>query len=98
MCLYPNRCKNNCIDSLIDLFFYFRQKFQDIEAEAEKSGEFLKGGASVFKEKLQDVIEEAGKSEIGRKAGLFLKRGSNTKALFGVKIVQKGIEGSFILY
>ncbi|KAK2706153.1 mitochondrial import inner membrane translocase subunit TIM44-like [Artemia franciscana] len=67
-----------------------RQKFQDIEAEAEKSGEFLKGGASVFKEKLQDVIEEAGKSEIGRKAGEITEEISKTARGAASSIAETG--------
>ncbi|XP_015110564.1 mitochondrial import inner membrane translocase subunit TIM44 [Diachasma alloeum] len=46
-----------------------RQKFQSVESEASKSSELLKGKLEGLKEKVQEVIDEAGKTELGRKAG-----------------------------
>ncbi|KAK2586837.1 hypothetical protein KPH14_009776 [Odynerus spinipes] len=47
-----------------------RQKFQAVESEASKSSEVIKEKLDSFKEKVQEVIEEASKSELGKKAGL----------------------------
>lgn len=46
-----------------------RQKFQAVESEASKSSEVIKEKLDSLKEKVQEVIEEASKSEIGKKAG-----------------------------
>lgn len=46
-----------------------REKFQTVESEANKSSEVLKEKLGTFKEKVQGVIDEAGKSELGKKAG-----------------------------
>lgn len=46
-----------------------RQKFHSVEAEATKSSEVLKEKISTIKEKVQDVLEEASKTDIAKKAG-----------------------------
>ncbi|XP_076167119.1 mitochondrial import inner membrane translocase subunit TIM44 isoform X2 [Ptiloglossa arizonensis] len=46
-----------------------RQKFQAVESEATKSSEVLKEKLDSLKEKVHEVIEEASKSELGKKAG-----------------------------
>ncbi|XP_046429917.1 mitochondrial import inner membrane translocase subunit TIM44 isoform X1 [Neodiprion pinetum] len=46
-----------------------RQKFQTVESEANKSSEVIKERLDHLKEKVQGVLEEASKSEIGKKAG-----------------------------
>ncbi|XP_073991355.1 mitochondrial import inner membrane translocase subunit TIM44 [Rhodnius prolixus] len=46
-----------------------RTKFQTVESEASKSSEVLKEKLDTLKEKVSDVLEEAGKSEIAKKAG-----------------------------
>ncbi|XP_046749161.1 mitochondrial import inner membrane translocase subunit TIM44 isoform X4 [Diprion similis] len=46
-----------------------RQKFQSVESEANKSSEVIKEKLDHLKEKVQGVLEEASKSEIGKKAG-----------------------------
>ncbi|XP_043502115.1 mitochondrial import inner membrane translocase subunit TIM44 [Polistes fuscatus] len=46
-----------------------RQKFQAVESEASKSSEVIKEKLDTLKEKVQEVIEEASKSELGKKAG-----------------------------
>lgn len=46
-----------------------RQKFQAVESEASKGSEAIKEKLDSIKEKVQEVIEEASKSELGKKAG-----------------------------
>lgn len=46
-----------------------RQKFHTVESEASKSSEVLKEKLDTLKEKVQSVIDEAGKTELGKKAG-----------------------------
>ncbi|XP_034947415.1 mitochondrial import inner membrane translocase subunit TIM44 [Chelonus insularis] len=46
-----------------------RQKFQSVESEATKSSEVLKEKLDVIKGKVQEVIDEASKTELGKKAG-----------------------------
>ncbi|KAF7385693.1 hypothetical protein HZH66_011535 [Vespula vulgaris] len=46
-----------------------RQKFQAVESEASKGSEAIKEKLDSLKEKVQEVIEEASKSELGKKAG-----------------------------
>ncbi|KAB0799498.1 hypothetical protein PPYR_07378 [Photinus pyralis] len=48
-----------------------RQKFEAVEKEASKSTEVIKEKISSIKDKVQDVIEEAGKSDLAKKAGKF---------------------------
>ncbi|XP_072762849.1 mitochondrial import inner membrane translocase subunit TIM44 isoform X2 [Anoplolepis gracilipes] len=46
-----------------------RQKFQAVESEASKGSEVIKEKLDTFKEKVQEVIEEASKTELGKRAG-----------------------------
>ncbi|CAH1388511.1 unnamed protein product [Nezara viridula] len=46
-----------------------RAKFQTVESEASKGGEVFKEKLDHIKDKVSDVLEEAAKSEIGKKAG-----------------------------
>ncbi|XP_049769229.1 mitochondrial import inner membrane translocase subunit TIM44 isoform X1 [Schistocerca cancellata] len=46
-----------------------RQKFQTVESEASRSTEVIKEKFGTIKEKVQEALEEAGKSEIAKKAG-----------------------------
>ncbi|EZA62352.1 hypothetical protein DMN91_011035 [Ooceraea biroi] len=46
-----------------------RQKFQAVESEATKGSEVIKEKLDTFKEKMQEVIEEASKTELGKRAG-----------------------------
>ncbi|XP_012274557.1 mitochondrial import inner membrane translocase subunit TIM44 [Orussus abietinus] len=48
-----------------------RQKFQTVESEASRSSEVIKEKLDTIKEKVQGVLEEAGKTELGKKAGQF---------------------------
>ncbi|CAK9798961.1 Mitochondrial import inner membrane translocase subunit TIM44 [Anthophora quadrimaculata] len=46
-----------------------RQKFQAVEAEATKGSEAIKEKLGSLKGKVQEVLEEASKTELGKKAG-----------------------------
>ncbi|XP_020294487.1 mitochondrial import inner membrane translocase subunit TIM44 [Pseudomyrmex gracilis] len=46
-----------------------RQKFQAVESEASKGSEVIKEKLDTIKEKVQEVIEEASKTELGKRAG-----------------------------
>ncbi|XP_075233734.1 mitochondrial import inner membrane translocase subunit TIM44 [Lycorma delicatula] len=46
-----------------------RKKYQTVESEASRSSEVIKEKLDSIKEKVQDVIEEAGKTELAKKAG-----------------------------
>lgn len=46
-----------------------RSKFHTVESEASKSSEVLKEKLDTIKDKVSDVLEEAVKSDIGKKAG-----------------------------
>lgn len=45
-----------------------RQKFNVVESEASKGGDILKEKLGTIKEKVHDVLEEAGKTELAKKA------------------------------
>jgi len=46
-----------------------RQKYQTVESEATKTSDILKGSLGSIKEKVQETLDEVGKSELGKKAG-----------------------------
>ncbi|XP_011146191.1 mitochondrial import inner membrane translocase subunit TIM44 [Harpegnathos saltator] len=46
-----------------------RQKFNTVESEANKSSEVIKEKLDTLKEKVQEVIEDASKTELGKRAG-----------------------------
>jgi import inner membrane translocase subunit TIM44 len=46
-----------------------RTKFETVESEASKGSEVLKERLGTLKEKVSEVLEEAGKSDIAKKAG-----------------------------
>ncbi|XP_059616548.1 mitochondrial import inner membrane translocase subunit TIM44 isoform X2 [Phlebotomus argentipes] len=48
-----------------------RQKFNAVESEASKGSEVLKERLEGFKDRMQDVLDEASKSDIGKKASQF---------------------------
>ncbi|KAK4886754.1 hypothetical protein RN001_003025 [Aquatica leii] len=48
-----------------------RQKFEAVEKEASKGTEVIKEKITSIKDKVHDVIEEAGKSDLAKKAGKF---------------------------
>lgn len=45
-----------------------RQKFNIVESEAQKGGDVLKEKLGSIKDRVQDVLEEAGKTELAKKA------------------------------
>ena len=47
-----------------------RQKFQSVESEASKGTEVLKDKLGSLKDKVQEALEEASKSDIAKKAGM----------------------------
>ncbi|XP_063624899.1 mitochondrial import inner membrane translocase subunit TIM44 [Cydia splendana] len=55
-----------------------RAKFHAVESEASKSSEFLKDSLGGIKDKMEHVLEEAGKTEIAKKAGKFTEDISKT--------------------
>jgi mitochondrial import inner membrane translocase subunit TIM44 len=46
-----------------------RQKFQSVESEASKGSEVFKEKFDTIKDKMGEVMEEAGKTDIAKKAG-----------------------------
>jgi predicted metallo-beta-lactamase superfamily hydrolase len=54
---------------ICDHFLLRRQKYQTVESEASKSSEVLKERLGSLKHKVHDVLEEASKSELAKKAG-----------------------------
>lgn len=48
-----------------------RHKFNAVETEAAKGSEVLKGKLESIKDKVQDVFDEASKTEIGKRANHF---------------------------
>lgn len=50
-----------------------RQKFQAVESEASKSSEVFKEKFEGIKGKVSEALEEAGKSDIAKKAGINIK-------------------------
>lgn len=49
-----------------------RKKFHAVESEASKGSEALKETLEGLKDKMGHVLEEAGKTDIARKAGMFI--------------------------
>lgn len=48
---------------------FYRQKYEAVESEASKGSEMLRESLDSIKHKVHDVIQEASKSEIAKKAG-----------------------------
>lgn len=59
-----------------------RQKFNTVEAEASKGSEVLKERLGKFQEKMHDVLEEAGKTDIAKKASQLGMFNYKTPTLF----------------
>jgi len=72
-----------------------RQKFETVEKEASKSGDVLKEKISTIKEKVQEAIDEAGKTEIAKKAGKISEGISRTTHSIGEKAQEIGKTGAF---
>lgn len=67
-----------------------RQKFNTVESEASKSGEALKETLGSFKEKVEKVLDEAGKTDIAKKASQIGEDISKTAQNVGESIAEKG--------
>lgn len=72
-----------------------RQKFETVEKEATKSGDVLKEKLSTIKGRVQEVIDEAGKTDIAKKAGKLTEELSKTTHSLGEKAQEIGKTGAF---
>ncbi|GAB0098333.1 Mitochondrial import inner membrane translocase subunit TIM44 [Sergentomyia squamirostris] len=76
-----------------------RQKFNTVESEASKGSEVLRERLENIKEKVSDVLEEASKSDIGKKASQFSeeisKSAKNVSHTIAEKSQQIGQSGAF---
>lgn len=67
-----------------------RQKFIKVESEASKSGEVFKEKMDTFKDKFQDVLGDAQKTELGKKASQLGEELSKSAKGFTDTISEKG--------
>lgn len=67
-----------------------RQKFNTVEAEASKSGEALKETFGTIREKMDKVLDEAGKTDIAKKASKFTEDISRSAQNVSETIAEKG--------
>lgn len=72
-----------------------RHKFETVEKEASKGSDVLKEKLTTIKDKVQGVIDEAGKSEIAKKAGKITEEISKTTHTIGEKAQEIGKTGAF---
>lgn len=72
-----------------------RQKFETVEKEASKGGEVFKEKLSTIKEKVQGVLEEAGKADIVKKAGKIGEEIGKTTHSISEKAQEIGKTGAF---
>ncbi|XP_060532293.1 mitochondrial import inner membrane translocase subunit TIM44 isoform X2 [Cylas formicarius] len=72
-----------------------RQKFESVEKEASKGSEVFKEHLSSIKEKVQGVIDEAGKTELAKKAGKISEEISKTTHNLGERAQEIGKSGAF---
>ncbi|XP_055377589.1 mitochondrial import inner membrane translocase subunit TIM44 [Condylostylus longicornis] len=76
-----------------------RMKFNAVESEAQKSSDVLKEKIGIIKDKVHDVIEEAGKTDIARKASQvgegISKSAKNVTDAIGEKGQQFAKSGAF---
>lgn len=76
-----------------------RQKFNTVESEASKSSEVLKERLGDIKDKVKDALDEASKSEIGRKASQITEELSKSAKGVSDSIAEKsqqlGSSGAF---
>lgn len=49
--------------------YFYRQKYHNVESEASKGSEVLKERLGTLKEKVQEALDEASKTDIAKKAG-----------------------------
>lgn len=67
-----------------------RQKFVKVESEANKSGEVFKEKMDTIKDKFQDVMDEAVKTDLGKKASQFGEEFTKSARGIGDTIADKG--------
>lgn len=72
-----------------------RKKFESVEKEASKSSDVVKEKLSTIKEKVQGAIDEAGKTEIVKKAGKIGEGISKTTHTIGEKAQEISKTGAF---
>lgn len=72
-----------------------RQKFEAVEKEATKSSDVLKEKLSTIKDKVQVAIDEAGKTELAKKAGKISEGITKTTHTIGEKAHEIGKTGAF---
>ncbi|CAH1371309.1 hypothetical protein MTP99_012798 [Tenebrio molitor] len=72
-----------------------RQKFETVEKEASKGSEVFKEKFSTIKEKVQGVIDEAGKTEIVKKAGKISEEIGKTTHTISEKAQEISKTGAF---
>lgn len=67
-----------------------RKKFMAVESEASKGGDVLKQRLETLKDRVTDVLDEASKSEFGKKAGQIGEEISKSAKGVGETISEKG--------
>ncbi|CAG9761979.1 unnamed protein product [Ceutorhynchus assimilis] len=72
-----------------------RQKFETVEKEATKSSDVFKERFSTIKDKVSSVIDEAGKTELVKKAGKISEEISKTTHSIGEKAQEIGKTNAF---
>ncbi|XP_066245307.1 mitochondrial import inner membrane translocase subunit TIM44 [Euwallacea similis] len=72
-----------------------RQKFESVEKEAAKGSDVLKEKLSTIRGKVQGVIDEAGKTEIAKKAGKITEEISKKTHTIGERAQEIGKTGAF---
>lgn len=72
-----------------------RQKFESVEKEASKGSEVFKERISTIKEKFQGVMDEAGKSDLAKKAGKFTEEIGKTTHTISEKAQEIGKTTAF---
>lgn len=72
-----------------------RQKFENVEKEASKGSEVFKEKFSSIKEKVQEVVEEVGKSNIAKQAGKISEEIGKTTHTFTEKAQELGKTSAF---
>lgn len=72
-----------------------RQKFESVEKEASKGSEVFKEKISTIKGKMQEVIDEAGKTDIIKKAGKITEEIGKTTHTISEKAQEIGKSGAF---
>ena len=69
-----------------------RQKFNTVESEASKGGEALKDNLDKIRGKVSEVLDEASKTDIAKKAGRIGEELGKTARGMGETIAEKGQE------